>query len=109
MKHQTTTHMGMYSIFGGFLNAFENTKLENFGSALNDLTFGELFSIIIPFAIGLWAILHNEDKNDNIGTSRADTTYRKPGVASGSGTESDRQGIDGRSDKAFNRSPVKEL
>lgn len=65
MKHQTTTHIGFYSIFGGFLNAFENTKLEDFSKVINDMTFGEVFSILIPFLVGLWAIFHNEDKQSD--------------------------------------------
>ena len=79
MRHQTTTHIGIYSIFGGFLNVFEDTRLQQFQEVFSKLTFGELFSILIPFAIGIWAILHNEDNLDPYKTQRAGAPDRSLG------------------------------
>jgi len=76
MRHQTTTNIGIYSIFGVFLNVFEDTRLQQFQEVFSKLTFGELFSILIPFAIGIWAILHNEDNIDTYKTQRVSESNR---------------------------------
>ena len=60
---QTTTHIGIYSMLGGFLNIFQDVKLHEFMETFKGLTFGQLISILIPFAIGVWAIMHKGDKS----------------------------------------------
>ncbi len=93
MRHQTSTHIGIYSIFGGFLNVFEDTKLQQFQEVFSSLTFGELFSILIPFAIGIWAILHNEDNFDTYKTSRINKISRGSGNEGDGSTEPGRQRV----------------
>jgi hypothetical protein len=63
-EFQTTTHIGLYSMFGGFLNIFKDIKTEDFIHTFSGLTFGEIFSMAIPFAIGLWAMLHDDQKGN---------------------------------------------
>jgi len=62
-KLQTTTHLGLYSMCGGFLNIFQNVKIEAFFDIFKGLTCGEAFGMFVPFAVGLYAIFHNEDKH----------------------------------------------
>lgn len=99
MRHQTSTHIGIYSIFGGFLNVFEDTKLQDFRQVFSSLTFGELFSILIPFAIGIWAILHDEDNLDTYKASGVNKISRDDGDESNDSRKQGRQRVDGASIK----------
>lgn len=59
-RPQVSTNVGVYSIAGGFLNVFNDVKLEDFTNVLSNMTFGELIGIVIPFAVGLYSIWHKE-------------------------------------------------
>jgi hypothetical protein len=66
MKAETSTHIGIYSIMGGFLNIFQDVRVEEFLPVLKDLTFGQLFAMLVPFVIGLWSILHREKEKGSL-------------------------------------------
>ncbi len=57
---QTTTHIGIYTLFSGFLNVFQDVKLNEFWWTFKGLTYGELLAMVLPLLIGLWAIFYNE-------------------------------------------------
>jgi UDP-3-O-[3-hydroxymyristoyl] glucosamine N-acyltransferase len=64
-KLQTTTHIGVYSMFAGFLNIFQDVKIEDFFEITHGLTFGEVIAAILPFLIGLYSMIYNEENNDS--------------------------------------------
>jgi len=95
VRYQTSTHIGLYSIFGGFLNVFKDTKLKDFTDILSGLTFEEIFAILIPFVIGIWSIKHNEDNLDTYTTQRISKINRDNGDESSDHSKLGRQRADG--------------
>jgi MFS-type transporter involved in bile tolerance (Atg22 family) len=84
MKYQTTTHAGVYSIFGGFLNTFNDVKVSDFVDTFNELTFGAIFVMLVPFIVGIVLMYYNEDNNDTDKTSgtselRSNTSIKSDG------------------------------
>lgn len=62
-RTQVTTNLGVISLFGGFLAIFQDVKVVDFFTVFNNLTYGDIMTMIAPFIVGLWAILHDESKH----------------------------------------------
>ena len=59
-RPQVSTNGGVLSLFGGFLNIFNNVKVEDFMDVFQNLTFGDVFTMGLPIITGIWLILHKE-------------------------------------------------
>lgn len=59
-RPKVSTNVGLWSIFGGFLNVFSNVRVENFFEVFSNLTFGALAAMLIPFVAGIVSIIHKE-------------------------------------------------
>jgi hypothetical protein len=62
-KPQVTTTLGTAGIFNQFLIIFNDIKAVKFWDHITDMTCGEIYLMIVPIALYLWAILHDEDKD----------------------------------------------
>lgn len=60
-KTQVSSNIGVVSILSGFLSIFQNVKLIDFMEVFISLTYGEIFTMIMPFIVGIIAIFHNEE------------------------------------------------
>ena len=62
-RPQVSTNIGIYSIFGGFLNIFQDVKVEDFLDTFSGVTCGEAVSMLLPLVVGVYAILHKERRH----------------------------------------------
>ena len=60
-RPQITTTLGTAGLFTQFLMIFNDVRLTDFFSHLQDMTCGELYTMLAPIALYIWAIVHNED------------------------------------------------
>lgn len=62
-KPQVTTTLGTAGMFTQFLSVFNDVKAVNFFEYVAGMTIGEIYLVVAPIALFLWAILHDEDKD----------------------------------------------
>lgn len=60
-KPQVTTTLGTAGIFTQFLTVFNNVRAVEFFNYLETMTCGDIYTIVAPIALYIWAICHNED------------------------------------------------
>lgn len=60
-KPQITTTIGAAGIFNQFLIIFNDIKVISFWGHVKGMTCGELYLMLAPIVLYLWAIFHNED------------------------------------------------
>lgn len=61
-RTQVSTNAGAVTIFASLLNIFQNVKVENIPGVVENLTCGEIASMILPILAGAWAMWHDEKK-----------------------------------------------
>ncbi len=61
-KPQVTTTLGTAGIFTQFLTIFNNVPAVDFFEHIQDMTCGEIYTILAPIILFGWAIWHDEDK-----------------------------------------------
>lgn len=63
-KPQVSSNIGVISIAHGFLRIFGETRFFDFMSVFTNLTYGQIFEMLLPFLIGIVALWHNEETSN---------------------------------------------
>ena len=59
-RPQVSTTGGIFTLLAGFLAVYQDVKIMDFFEVFRGLTWGQVVTMVMPLASGLWMVLHNE-------------------------------------------------